>query len=257
MASESTLYRVLRQTGQAGHRRTSRPATATRPRERVATGPNPVHSWDVTLMPAPVRGTFLYLCLFTDVWSRMIVAAEVHLEESAAVAAGFFVRACQAQGLAFRGLTLHSDNGSPMKGETMLAALRRLGVISSFSRPHVRDDNPHSEALFRALKYRPSYPASPSPRGAPRRLASTASSVGTTRSTAIVSSASSTGSSVTTVTTAGCWHDDANSTRNLVPHTPSGGPALHATGPPSQPSPSTPRDGSRPKHRDHSGRRLP
>lgn len=161
LASESTLYRVLRQAGQAGHRETSRPATATRPQERVATGPNQVYSWDITWMPAPVRGTFFYLYLFTDVWSRMIVAAEVHGEESAALAAGVFARACQAQGLDPRGLTLHSDNGSPMKGETMLATLRRLGVISSFSRPHVSDDNPYSEALFRTLKYRPSYPRQP------------------------------------------------------------------------------------------------
>ena len=53
---------------------------------------------------------------------------------------------------------MHSDNGSPMKGATMLATLQRLGVIASFSRPSVSDDNPFSEALFRTLKYRPEYP---------------------------------------------------------------------------------------------------
>ena len=161
LASESTIYRVLRQAGQTGHRETSRPATASRPQERVATGPNQVQSWDITWLPAPVRGTFFYLYLFSDVWSRKIVAAEVHLEESAALAAGVFARACQRQELDPRGLTLHSDNGSPMKGETMLATLRRLGVISSFSRPHVSDDNPYAESLFRTLKYRPSYPRQP------------------------------------------------------------------------------------------------
>ncbi len=56
---------------------------------------------------------------------------------------------------------LHSDNGSPMKGATMLATLQKLGVVPSFSRPSVSDDNPYSESLFRTLKYGPSYPNQP------------------------------------------------------------------------------------------------
>ena len=59
------------------------------------------------------------------------------------------------------GLVLHADNGGPMKGSTMLATLQRLGVVTSFSRPHVSDDNPFSESLFRTLKYRPEYPRRP------------------------------------------------------------------------------------------------
>ena len=43
----------------------------------------------------------------------------------------------------------------------MLATLQRLGVVPSFSRPSVSDDNPYSESLFRTLKYCPSYPDSP------------------------------------------------------------------------------------------------
>ncbi|MCU7893799.1 MAG: integrase core domain-containing protein [Candidatus Thiodiazotropha sp. (ex Lucinoma aequizonata)] len=48
---------------------------------------------------------------------------------------------------------LHSDNGSPMKGATMLARLQRLGVVPSFSRPSVSNDNPYSESLFGTIKY--------------------------------------------------------------------------------------------------------
>lgn len=59
------------------------------------------------------------------------------------------------------GLILHSDNGSPMKGSTMLATLQHLGVMPSFSRPSVSNDNPYSESLFRTLKYRPEYPSHP------------------------------------------------------------------------------------------------
>ena len=45
-----------------------------------------------------------------------------------------------------------------MKGATMLATLQSLGIMPSFSRPSVSDDNPFSESLFKTLKYRPSYP---------------------------------------------------------------------------------------------------
>ena len=43
----------------------------------------------------------------------------------------------------------------------MLATLQRLGVVPSFSRPSVSDDNPYSESLFRTLKYTPAYPSKP------------------------------------------------------------------------------------------------
>jgi putative transposase len=45
-----------------------------------------------------------------------------------------------------------------MKGATLLATLQRLGVMPSFSRPAVSNDNPYSESLFKTLKYRPKYP---------------------------------------------------------------------------------------------------
>jgi putative transposase len=48
-----------------------------------------------------------------------------------------------------------------MKGATLKATIERLGVIPSYSRPHVSDDNPYSESLFRTLKYRPHYPRKP------------------------------------------------------------------------------------------------
>src|SRR5688500_11773770 len=48
-----------------------------------------------------------------------------------------------------------------MRGSSMVSTLQWLGVVPSFSRPHVSDDNPYSEALFRTLKYTPAYPKLP------------------------------------------------------------------------------------------------
>ena len=93
-----------------------------------------------------------------DIYSRKIVGWQVYEEESSALAGDLMTDICQREDVAPDQVTLHSDNGSPMKGATLLATLQDLGVIPSFSRPSVSNDNPYSESLFRTLKYRPEYP---------------------------------------------------------------------------------------------------
>ena len=161
VASESTFYRLLRAAAQMAHRQRAKPATSKKPQEQVATEPNQVWCWDITYLPGPVRGTFFFLYLFLDVWSRKIVGTRVYGEENAERASELFGQSCIRHGIEPDGLVLHSDNGGPMKGSTMLATLQWLGVVPSFSRPHVSDDNPYAEAIFRTLKYAPEYPNRP------------------------------------------------------------------------------------------------
>ena len=127
----------------------------------VATAANQVWSWDITYLPSSTRGRFFYLYLVEDIWSRRIVGFEVHEEESMELSAALVITTCKAEGVDPRGLVLHSDNGGPMRGSTMLATLNHLGIVASFSRPSVSDDNPFIESLFRTLKYRPAYPYRP------------------------------------------------------------------------------------------------
>lgn len=161
IASESTMFRVLREHDALKHRSPARKPGAAKPREHVATGPGQVWSWDITYLRGPVRGDFYYLYLIEDVWSRKIVGWTIEDEEAKEHAATLIERAAATLGIDPSGLVLHSDNGGPMKGSTMLATLQRLGIVASFSRPSVSDDNPYSEALFRTLKYRPEYPRRP------------------------------------------------------------------------------------------------
>jgi len=161
IASESSFYRVLKEHKMIQHRQRSKPATHHRPNEHVASGANQVWSWDITYLRSSVRGMFFYLYMIVDVWSRKVIAATVFEQESMDLAASLFTQACFIHGVQPDGLVLHSDNGGPMKGSTMQATLQKLGVIPSFSRPMVSDDNPYSEALFRTMKYRPEYPAGP------------------------------------------------------------------------------------------------
>ena len=148
LASESTMYRLLREHKQLVHRERSRPAKSRRPNEQEATGPHQLWSWDITYLRGPVRGSFYYLYMIEDVWSRKIVGWQIHEKESPELAASLFKETCAYLKLDPDGLVLHSDNGGPMKGSTMLATLQKLGVVASFSRPHVSDDNPYSEAAL-------------------------------------------------------------------------------------------------------------
>lgn len=161
IGSESTFYRVLREYNMINHRESSKPTEHGRPKELVATGPCQVWSWDITYMPSPVRGMFYYLYMVIDVWSRKIIVARVHESENMELSARLIRQSCLLHGIQPDSLVLHSDNGGPMKGTTMLATLQQLGVMPSFSRPGVSDDNPYSESLFRTMKYRPGYPAKP------------------------------------------------------------------------------------------------
>lgn len=162
IASESTFYRILRAENQLGHRRSERPAQSrTKPRAVCATAPNQLYSWDITYLPSAIRGQFFYLYLFMDIFSRKIVGWQVYEEESSALAGDVLRDLCQREGIQSNQLILHSDNGSPMKGATMLATLQQLGVMPSLSRPAVSNDNPYSESLFKTLKYRPTYPLTP------------------------------------------------------------------------------------------------
>lgn len=159
IASESSFYRVLRAHEQVSHRgRAAAPHVPEKPQAWAATGPGQVWSWDITFLPAAVRGAFYRLYLVMDVFSRMIVGWEIHHDESSAHAALLISKACLRHRVRRDSLVLHSDNGGPMKGATMLATLQKLGVVPSFSRPSVSDDNAFSEALFRTLKYTPAYP---------------------------------------------------------------------------------------------------
>ena len=158
LASESSFYRVLKAADLLTHRSKSKPRERRRPKDLIARSPNCVWSWDITYLKSPVKGMYYYLYLVMDVYSRYIVGWTVEEVESGDHAARLIARACGEQGVLENTLTLHSDNGGPMKGATMLSTLQRLHVAPSFSRPSVSDDNPFSESLFKTLKFRPSYP---------------------------------------------------------------------------------------------------
>ena len=173
IGSESSFYRVLHQAGQCHRRGRARLPQPPRSVPRLsADRSNALWSWDITYLPTTVRGVWLYLYLVIDVWSRKVVAWDVAEVESAEIAADLVQRAClkeryrRPSGFGSHQchqppLILHADNGNAMRAATLESRLEELGVLRSFSRPRVSNDNPYSESLFRTVKYRPDYPNRP------------------------------------------------------------------------------------------------
>jgi len=160
ICSERSLRRVQKERNQAAYRGRAKPATPVhRPREYAASKPLRVLSWDITyLRNARVRGSFFFLYLYVDVWSRRVLGCSVHTEQTSERAAELLRSVCAEHDIEADTAVVHQDNGAPMKGATFLATLDALGVTKSFSRPGVSDDNAYIESLFRHLKYVPSYP---------------------------------------------------------------------------------------------------
>lgn len=80
--------------------------------------------------------------------NRDIIAARVYGMVSDQHAAELLLEVQLVERLAPEQTTLHSGTGSALKEAT----LERLGVLTSYNRPSVSDDNPYVESLFHTIK---------------------------------------------------------------------------------------------------------
>lgn len=153
-----TMYRVLAAHDEVRERRAVRRHPVYQRPELLATAPNQVWSWDITYLRGPAKWTHYPLYTVLDVYSRYVVGWMIAEEESSELARQLMAVTCTRQGIQPDQLTLHADNGAPMKGKTLAQLLIDLGIAKSHSRPHTSNDNPFSEAQFKTMKYRPDYP---------------------------------------------------------------------------------------------------
>ena len=104
--------------------------------------------------PRPTR----HLYVIIDIYIRCVVGWMVAERESSALASVLLSETIRKEGVDPTKLTVHSDNGSSMASKPVAFLLADLGVTKSHSRPHVSDDNPHIESLFKTVKYQPEFP---------------------------------------------------------------------------------------------------
>jgi putative transposase len=156
VASQRTWYRVAAQEQLSGdRRRQSKHPPKTIP-ELVAHGPNQVWSWDISRIKIAVQKTPLHLYLIEDVFSRKCVGWRLEHREKDELARDLIADAVTAEGTTPH--TLHADGGASMTSDIVAELLAGLGITRSRSRPHVSNDNPFSESLFKTIKYDLSYP---------------------------------------------------------------------------------------------------
>ena len=102
LASESTVYRILKAEKQQFHRGRAKKPSSRVVTSHCATEANRLWAWDITWLPAAVRGMYFYWYMVLDVYSRKIVGHEVHVAESAELASVLLRKASLAEGLAGR-----------------------------------------------------------------------------------------------------------------------------------------------------------
>ena len=157
LASVRTMYRVLTLAEQVRERRAqAQHPPRVRP-ELVADGPDQVWTWDITKLKGPWRGTYFDLYLMIDIFSRKAIHQEVHYGEDGVLASAFMRHAIAVNGSTMPRY-IHADNGTSMTSKNVATLLSDLNITRSHSRPHVSDDNPYSEAIFKTLKYCPVFP---------------------------------------------------------------------------------------------------
>ena len=159
LASQRTMYRILAASAEVRERRDQlrHPAYA-RP-ELLAMGPRELWSWDISKLRGPVKWTYYQLYVILDVFSRYVPGWMVATRESAVLAERLIAETAAKEGIEPGQLTIHADRGTSMRSKPVALLLADLGVEQSHSRPHVSNDNPYSEAQFKTLKYRPTFPA--------------------------------------------------------------------------------------------------
>jgi len=159
LCSPRTMYRLLAGQGEVRERRDqlTHPVYA-RP-ELLAARPNEVWSWDISKLKGPATWTYYYLYVVLDVFSRYVVAWTLQTRESGEIAKDLIGQAIAQQKIVKNTLTVHADRGSSMTSKPVAFLLADLGVTRTHNRPYTSNDNPYSEAHFKTLKYRPSFPA--------------------------------------------------------------------------------------------------
>ena len=159
LASEATMYRLLRADGEVRERRrqaTHPPRTVP---ELVACAPNRVWSYDATALRGPRRGIWYDLFMMLDIFSRYCAGWTLVEGQDAEVVRDWIEDVVTAAGPIEEGtLAIHADRGSPMRSKAVSVLLADLRIGRTHSRPHVSNDNPYSEAGFKTLKYAPDFP---------------------------------------------------------------------------------------------------
>lgn len=92
--------------------------------------------------------------MILDIYSRCVVRWLIAHRESASLAKQLIAQTVARHNVQRKTLTLHADRGASMRSKPAAALLVDLASAKSHSRPYGSDDNPFSEAQFKAMRCR-------------------------------------------------------------------------------------------------------
>lgn len=161
LASVRTYQRIAKEIGRTFKKSHKRSGGMVNPDGKIvvrrrscrADRPNQVYMWDISYLKNQ-NGKKVYLFLVEDLYSRKIVGSEFFDSQTAENAVKFFKRILEENGITkAHKLVVHSDNGPAMRSLPLIKLFAEYGIQLSLSRPHISNDNPFIESLFRTLKH--------------------------------------------------------------------------------------------------------
>jgi putative transposase len=161
--SASTVYKVMRQSNLTADRcnRSWKSGRSTEPDRPVLTGPNQRWCWDISYIRTNVKGTFLYLFVMLDEYSRKVVAWRITWHITYKEAMELLQESLENENLTDIDVQLPdliNDRGTQMKAKAFMKMCKTLGINQKFARPRTPNDNPFIESFFSTVKGYQTYP---------------------------------------------------------------------------------------------------
>ena len=163
-ASFSTVYRVLKSQNLMTARGSggAHNGNSKAPIRKELTGPNQRWCWDISYLMTFQKGSYLYLYLLLDEYSRKAIQWRISWQQTAEEA-----RLLLEGGLVEQNILdlpedqrpeLVNDRGRQMKAKPIQKLCEHHGMPQLFARPRTPNDNPFIESVFSTVKRAPEYP---------------------------------------------------------------------------------------------------
>jgi putative transposase len=163
-ASFTTVYRVLKARGMTSmrgpggaHNGRSKP-----PVRKILCAPNQRWCWDISYLLTQQKGTYLFLYLLLDEWSRKVIQWRISwsqsTEEARLLLEGGLIEQSILDKAEDQRPEVLNDRGRQMKAKTIQKLCEEHAMPQLFSRPRTPNDNPFIESAFSTLKRAPEYP---------------------------------------------------------------------------------------------------
>lgn len=111
--------------------------------------PNQIWVSDVTCFK--VKGSYLYICVILDLFSRKVIAHAISKKNSTQLVTSTFKRAISCRDYV-ENIIFHSDRGSQYLSFAFQKLLRKHNIKQSVSAPGRPHDNAVAESFFASLK---------------------------------------------------------------------------------------------------------